>query len=50
MFGTFNMGVGMTLTVPAASADQAVSLLQADGVEAYPIGEVAAGGEGVSFC
>ncbi len=50
MFGTFNMGVGMTLTVPAACADQAVSLLQADGVDAYPIGEVAAGGEGVSFC
>lgn len=50
MFGTFNMGVGMTLTVPAAYADQAVALLRADGVEAYPIGEVVAGGEGVSFC
>jgi len=50
MFGTFNMGVGMTLTVPAASVDRAIALLQADGVEAYPIGEVVAGGEGVSFC
>ena len=50
MFGTFNMGVGMTLTVPAAYADQAVALLRVDGVEAYPIGEVVAGGEGVSFC
>jgi len=50
MFGTFNMGVGMTLTVPAASADRAIALLQADGVEAYPMGEVVSGGEGVSFC
>ena len=50
MFGTFNMGVGMTITVPAAFADQAAALLQADGVDAYPIGEVAKGGEGVSFC
>ena len=50
MFGTFNMGAGMTLTVPAASADRAIALLQADGVEAYPMGEVVSGGEGVSFC
>jgi len=50
MFGTFNMGVGMTITVPAAHADQAAALLQADGVDAYLIGEVVAGGEGVSFC
>ena len=50
MFGTFNMGVGMTLTVPAANADRAIALLQADGVEAYPMGEVVSGGEGVSFC
>ena len=50
MFGTFNMGVGMTLTVPAANADKAIALLQAEGVEAYRIGEVVAGGEGVSLC
>ncbi len=50
MFGTFNMGVGMTLTVPAAQVDRAIALLQADGVEAYPMGEVVSGGEGVSFC
>ena len=50
MFGTFNMGVGMTITVPAANADNAITLLQADGVEAYRIGEIVAGREGVSFC
>ena len=50
MFNTFNMGVGMTLTVPASQADRAVALLGENGVEAYPIGEVVAGGEGVVLC
>ncbi|HWQ05723.1 MAG TPA: phosphoribosylformylglycinamidine cyclo-ligase [Feifaniaceae bacterium] len=50
MFSTFNMGVGMTLTVPAAEVDLAVALLGANGVEAYCIGEVAIGGEGVALC
>jgi phosphoribosylformylglycinamidine cyclo-ligase len=50
MFNTFNMGVGMTLTVPASQADRAVSLLKADGVTAYAIGEVVAGEEGVIVC
>ena len=30
MFNTFNMGVGMTLTVPAAEADRAAALLGED--------------------
>ena len=50
MFNTFNMGVGMTLTVPAAEADRAAARLSADGVEAYPIGEVVSGEEGVVLC
>ncbi len=50
MFGTFNMGVGMTLTVPAAQADRVISLLNAEGEEAYRIGEVIPGGEGVTLC
>jgi len=50
MFGTFNMGVGMTLTVPAAQADRAIALLNAEGVEAYCIGEVVRGEEGVTLC
>ena len=50
MFNTFNMGVGMTLTVPASQADQTVALLQAGGVTAYAIGEVIAGEEGMILC
>lgn len=50
MFNTFNMGVGMTLTLPAGQADRAIRLLGESGVEAYCIGEVAAGGEGVELC
>ena len=47
MYNTFNMGIGMTLALPAAQADQALSLLQAAGEQAYRIGEVVAGDEGV---
>ncbi len=50
MFNTFNMGVGMTLTVPADQADKAAALLQAGGVTAYVIGEVVLGEEGVTLC
>ncbi len=50
MFNTFNMGVGMTLTVPASQADRAIALLQAGGVDAYVIGEVVSGEEGVILC
>ena len=50
MFNTFNMGVGMTVTVPAAQADRAIACLSAQGVEAYPIGELVAGEEGVLLC
>lgn len=31
MFNTFNMGVGMVLTVPAAQADKALEILHANG-------------------
>jgi len=50
MFNTFNMGVGMTLTMPASQADRAAALLAENGVTAYPIGEVVAGEEGVVLC
>jgi len=50
MFNTFNMGVGMTVTVPAAQADRAVAHLRAQGVEAYLIGELIPGEEGVLLC
>ena len=50
MFNTFNMGVGMTITLPESHLDRAVALLSAAGVNAYPIGEVVSGGEGVTLC
>lgn len=50
MFSTFNMGVGMTATMPPADVDRAVALLAQNGVEAYPIGELIPGDEGVLLC
>ena len=50
MFNTFNMGVGMTLTLPESELDRAITLLGAAGVNAYPIGAVVTGGEGVALC
>jgi phosphoribosylformylglycinamidine cyclo-ligase len=49
MFNTFNMGVGMCLTVPKDQADRAAELLRAQGVDAYILGEVTASGE-VEIC
>ena len=50
MFNTFNMGVGMTITLPEANVDRAISLLNNFGVSSYVIGEVTAGDEGISLC
>ncbi|MBE6569245.1 MAG: phosphoribosylformylglycinamidine cyclo-ligase [Ruminococcaceae bacterium] len=47
MFNTYNMGVGMAITVAKEDADKAVEILRANGEEAYIIGETAAGDEGV---
>ena len=50
MFNTFNMGVGMVLTVPAEQADKALDILHANGEpEAYRLGVIAEG-EGVELC
>ena len=43
MFNTFNMGVGMSVVVPAAQADEALAILHANGEDAYVIGEVVEG-------
>ena len=40
MFNTFNMGVGMSVVVPAAQADRALEVLRANGEDAYVIGEI----------
>ena len=45
MFNTFNMGVGMCMTVSAATADNALGALRANGVDAYVLGEIVEGGE-----
>jgi phosphoribosylformylglycinamidine cyclo-ligase len=50
MFNTFNMGVGMTITLTADAADKALALLNASGVTAYAIGEVVSGDAGVTLC
>ncbi len=50
MFNTFNMGVGMTITLPKSQVDGAIALLAAADIAAYPIGEVVSGGEGISLC
>ncbi|MBQ6540235.1 MAG: phosphoribosylformylglycinamidine cyclo-ligase, partial [Oscillospiraceae bacterium] len=46
MYNTFNMGVGMSIIVPAEEADKAVEILKANGEDAYIMGETAEG-EGV---
>jgi len=43
MFNTFNMGVGMTMTVAAEDADAAAACLKAQGIEAYRIGTIVHG-------
>ena len=50
MFNTFNMGVGMTITLPAREADKAIALLEQASVSTYPIGEVTTGDAGISLC
>ena len=45
MYNTYNMGVGMAVIVSAETVDAAMAALKAEGVDAYVIGEVAAGDE-----
>ena len=40
MFNTYNMGVGMSVVVPAAEVDKALEILAANGETAYVIGEI----------
>ena len=50
MFNTFNMGVGMSVVVPAAQADTALAILRENGEDAYVMGEIVAGEEKVILC
>ena len=40
MFNTFNMGVGMSVVVPASQVDTALEILNGCGETAYVIGEI----------
>ena len=40
MFNTYNMGVGMSVVVPAAEAEKALQILKDNGEDAYVIGEI----------
>ena len=50
MFNTFNMGVGMSVTVAKEDADKALEILRNNGTDAYIVGEVAKSDEGVIIC
>ena len=43
MYNTYNMGVGMSVVVPAAQVETALDVLKANGVDAYVIGEIIQG-------
>ena len=47
MFNTYNMGVGMTVVVPADEAETSLELLKENGIDAYVIGEIIEGEEKV---
>ncbi len=40
MFNTYNMGVGMSVVVPAQQVEAALEILKANGEDAYVIGEI----------
>ncbi len=47
MFNTFNMGVGMSVVVAKEDAEKAVEILNANGENAYILGEIVKSDEGV---
>ncbi len=47
MFNTYNMGVGMSIVVPAQQVEEALSILKAHGDDAYVIGSIIEGEEKV---
>ena len=50
MYNTYNMGVGMSIVVPAEEVEIALEVLKANGEDAYVIGEIVESDEGVIFC
>ena len=50
MFNTYNMGVGMSIVVPADQVELAIETLKTNGQDAYVIGEIVAGEEKIVIC
>jgi len=50
MYNTYNMGVGMSIVVPADEVETALETLRACGEDAYVIGEIVTGDDGVVLC
>ena len=50
MYNTYNMGVGMSIVVPADQVEVALDVLKANGEDAYVIGEIIKSDEGVILC
>jgi phosphoribosylformylglycinamidine cyclo-ligase len=50
MFNTFNMGVGMIVSVDKNDADKAIAAIKAAGEDAYVLGELVESEEGVIIC
>ena len=49
MYNTYNMGVGMSIVVPAAEVEQALAILRECGEDAYVIGEIVSGEEKIEL-
>lgn len=50
MFNTFNMGVGMSIVVAKEDLNTALSVLKANGEDAYVIGEIVKGDDKIILC
>ncbi len=50
MYNTYNMGVGMSVVVPAAEVETALEILRANGEDAYVLGEIIESEEQVVLC
>ena len=49
MYNTFNMGVGMSIVVPAADVEKAIDVLATNGIDAYVIGEIVESDEKITI-
>ena len=49
MFNTYNMGVGMSVVVPAAEAEKAIGILRENGIDAYTIGGIVESGSKIEI-